>query len=158
MRYGAFSLQAVQRILAARGRPKTPLDALADDHQTYLDRLLDGEPTPPRPTSDYQALLGEEPHDGEPINPRGTTDPNHPPRTGRPRRRRAPSLHDDVTHGAADAGRRGDPGGARRGAVGGGEGIAEPPGVPAPAARRPGRGPGSSGRWSDESATRSSAS
>ena len=34
VRYGAFSLQAMQRILAARGRPKTPLEALADDHQT----------------------------------------------------------------------------------------------------------------------------
>ena len=65
VRYGAFSGQAVQRILAARGRPKAPLDALADDHQSYLDRLLDGEPTPPRPTSDYQALLGEGPHDGD---------------------------------------------------------------------------------------------
>jgi hypothetical protein len=65
VRYGAFSLQAIARILAARGRPKAPLDALADDHRTYLDRLLDGAPTPPRPTSDYQALLGEGPHDGE---------------------------------------------------------------------------------------------
>ena len=65
VRYGAFSLPAVQRILAARGRPKAPLDVLADDHQTYLDRLLDGEPTRPRPTSDYQALLGEGPHDAE---------------------------------------------------------------------------------------------
>ena len=79
VQYGAFSLQAVQRILAARGRPKTPLDALADDHQTYLDRLLDGEPTPPRPTSDYQALLGEGPHDAEPIDP-GT--PTEPPAEG----------------------------------------------------------------------------
>jgi transposase len=69
VRYGAFSLQAVQRILAARGRPKAPLDALADDHQTYLDRLLDGEPTGPRPTSDYQALLDERPDDGEPTDP-----------------------------------------------------------------------------------------
>ena len=76
VRYGAFSLQAVQRILAARGRPKTPLDVLADDHQSYLDRLLDGEPTPPRPTSDYQALLGERPHDADPTNP-GT--PSEPP-------------------------------------------------------------------------------
>jgi transposase len=65
VRYGAFSLPAVQRILAAQGRPKAPLDVLADDHQTYLDRLLDGEPTRPRPTSDYQALLGEGPHDAE---------------------------------------------------------------------------------------------
>jgi transposase len=67
VRYGAFSLQAVQRILAARGRPRAPLDALADDHRTYLDRLLEGEPTPPRPTSDYQALLGQGPHDAEPT-------------------------------------------------------------------------------------------
>ena len=80
VRYGAFSLAAVQRILAARGRPKTPLDALADDHRTYLDRLLDGQPTPPRPTSDYQALLGEGPHDAE------ATDPA--PERSRPRRAR----------------------------------------------------------------------
>ena len=79
VRYGAFSLQAVQRILAARGRPKAPLDALADDHQSYLDRLLEGEPTPPRPTSDYQALLGERPHDAEPTDP-GT--PSEPPAEG----------------------------------------------------------------------------
>jgi len=65
VRYGAFSLQAIVRILAAHGRPKAPLDALADDHRSYMDRLLDGVPTPPRPTSDYQALLGEGPHDGE---------------------------------------------------------------------------------------------
>jgi transposase len=69
VRYGAFSLQAVQRILAARGRPKAPLDTLADDHQSYIDRLLDAPATPPRPTSDYQALLGERPHDAEPTDP-----------------------------------------------------------------------------------------
>ena len=71
VRYGAFSLQAIQRILAVRGRPRTPLDALTDDHRSYLDRLLDGPPTPPRPTSDYQALLGEGPHDDEANNPGG---------------------------------------------------------------------------------------
>jgi hypothetical protein len=65
VRYGAFGLQAVARILAARGRPKAPLDTLADDHRSYLDRLLDGAPTPPRPTSDYQTLLGESLHHGE---------------------------------------------------------------------------------------------
>ena len=69
VRYGAFSPAAVRRILAARGRPRAPLDALADEHRTYLDRLLEGEPTLPRPTSDYQALLGEGPRDGEPIVP-----------------------------------------------------------------------------------------
>jgi hypothetical protein len=79
VRYGAFSLQAIARILAARGRPKAPLDALADDHRTYLDRLLEGEPTPPRPTSDYQALLGEGPHNDEPTNPEP---PSEPPAEG----------------------------------------------------------------------------
>jgi hypothetical protein len=69
VRYGAFSLQAVQRILAARGRPKAPLDALAEEHRSSIDRLLDGTPTPPRPTSDYQTLLGERPHDADPTNP-----------------------------------------------------------------------------------------
>jgi transposase len=72
VRYGAFSPAAVQRILAVRGRPRTPLDALADDHRGVLDRLSEGEPTPPRPTSDYQALLGEDPRDAE------TTDPEPP--------------------------------------------------------------------------------
>jgi transposase len=69
VQYGAFNLAAIGRILAARGRPKAPLDTLAEDHQTYLDRLLEGEPTPPRPTSDYQALLGEDSHDAEPTDP-----------------------------------------------------------------------------------------
>jgi transposase len=69
VRYGAFSLAAMQRILAVRGRPRTPLDLLADDHRTSLERLCDGEPTPPRPTSDYQALLGQDPHDAEAIDP-----------------------------------------------------------------------------------------
>jgi transposase len=69
VQYGAFSLAAIERILAVRGRPKTPLDALADDHRTYLDQLAAGEPIPPRPTSDYQALLGEDPANAEATNP-----------------------------------------------------------------------------------------
>ena len=69
VRYGAFSLMALGRILAVRGRPRTPLDMLADDHRTTFERLCDGELTPPRPTSDYQALLGQDPHDAEAIDP-----------------------------------------------------------------------------------------
>jgi transposase len=69
VRYGAFSLVAIGRILAVRGRPRTPLDMLADDHRTSLERLCDGEPTPPRPTSDYQALLGQDPHDADATDP-----------------------------------------------------------------------------------------
>jgi transposase len=66
VQYGAFSLGAIQRILAARSQPKAPLDLLIEDHRTYLESLLELEPTPPRPTSDYQALLGQGPDDGEP--------------------------------------------------------------------------------------------
>ena len=69
VRYGAFTLSAVGRILAARSRPKTPLDALDDDHRTYLDGLLDRDPIPPRPASDYQSLLREEPDDAETGGP-----------------------------------------------------------------------------------------
>jgi transposase len=78
VRYGAFSLAAVQRILAARSQPKTPLDALADDHRTYLEGLLDRDPTPPRPTSDYQDLLREEPRHGGTIRPPWEDDPEDP--------------------------------------------------------------------------------
>jgi transposase len=69
VRYGAFSLVAVQRILEARSQPKTPLDALADDHRSYLESLLDSDPAPPRPTSDYQELLQEELDNGGSIVP-----------------------------------------------------------------------------------------
>ena len=75
---GAGAGRAVRRVQPsghaahprARGAAPSAAEAApADDHQSYLDRLLEGEPTPPRPTSDYQALLGEGPHDDEATNP-----------------------------------------------------------------------------------------
>ncbi|HEU5428685.1 MAG TPA: IS21 family transposase [Actinocrinis sp.] len=69
VRYGAFSLAAVGRILAARSQPKTPLDALAEEHRSYLDNLLDRDVVLPRPVSDYQALLREDSHDAETAGP-----------------------------------------------------------------------------------------
>ncbi len=81
VQYGAFSLTAIQRILAARSQPKTPLDLLSDNHRTYLDNLLDREPAPPRPTSDYQALLGQGSQDGEPTDlPESTNSEDTKPR------------------------------------------------------------------------------
>ena len=59
VQYGAFSLVAIQRILAARSQPQTPREALADDYRTYLESLSGGEPIPPRSTAEYQALLGQ---------------------------------------------------------------------------------------------------
>jgi transposase len=75
VRFGAFSLAAVQRILEARSQPKTLLDTLADDHQSYLDEILENNLTPPRPTADYQDLLGEEPDHGRTIIPPWEDDP-----------------------------------------------------------------------------------
>jgi len=83
VRFGAFSPAAVQRILEVRSQPKTPLDALADDHRSYLDDLLENNLAPPRPTSDYQDLLREEPDDGRAIIPPWedypeASEPDHP--------------------------------------------------------------------------------
>ena len=57
VRFGAFSLAAIRRILAATAKPKPLLDELADLHRDTLDPLLREDPIGPRPTSDYQHLL-----------------------------------------------------------------------------------------------------
>jgi hypothetical protein len=76
IRFGAFSLAAMRRILAAQARPKPLLDELAELHKDALDPSLREEPIGPRPTSDYQHLLSpeqadeppckEKPHQGKP--------------------------------------------------------------------------------------------
>jgi hypothetical protein len=55
-RFGAFSLRAVERILAAQAQPKTPLESLSDQQQEHLRDLFRDKPVPPRPTSDYEQL------------------------------------------------------------------------------------------------------
>ena len=95
VRDGAFSLAAVRRILEARSRPKTPLDALADDHRSYLDGLLEKDPAPPRPTSDYQDLCARNPTMADRSSPRGKTCPRAPNGETTTTARR--SLHDDVS-------------------------------------------------------------
>jgi transposase len=57
VRFGAFSLAAIRRILAARARPKPLLDELAELQREALDPRLRQEPIGPRPTSAYQSLL-----------------------------------------------------------------------------------------------------
>jgi transposase len=64
VRFGAFSLAAVRRILAACAKPKPLLDELADLHREMLDPSLRQESIGPRPTSDYQHLLQPE-EDGD---------------------------------------------------------------------------------------------
>jgi hypothetical protein len=57
VRFGAFSLAAIRRILAATAKPKPLLDELAELHRETLDPLLRADAVGPRPTSDYQHLL-----------------------------------------------------------------------------------------------------
>jgi hypothetical protein len=57
VRFGAFSLAAMRRILAAQAKPRPLLDELAELHKDALDPSLREEPIGPRPTSDYQHLL-----------------------------------------------------------------------------------------------------
>jgi transposase len=66
IRFGAFSLAAMRRILTAQARPKPMLDKLAELHQDALDPSLREEPIGPRPTSDYQHLLSSEEADDSP--------------------------------------------------------------------------------------------
>jgi transposase len=66
VRFGAFSLAAIRRILAACAKPKPLLDELADLHRESLDPSLRQESIGPRPTSDYQHLLRPE-EDGDEI-------------------------------------------------------------------------------------------
>jgi transposase len=66
VRFGAYSAQAVERILAAQAKPKSVLEALADEQRRHLQPLLD-EPVSPRSTAEYQQLC-EEPSDHGPTN------------------------------------------------------------------------------------------
>ena len=64
VQYRAFSLSAVERILAVTARPKSLLQILADEARERLAELHPHPAVPPRPTSAYQSLL-EEPADGQ---------------------------------------------------------------------------------------------
>lgn len=66
VRYGAYSLAAVERILAAQARPKGVLEALAEEERRSLPTAFTTDPVTPRPTSDYQPLLPKEPDDDGP--------------------------------------------------------------------------------------------
>jgi transposase len=70
VRYGAYSLAAVERILAAQARPRTVLEALAEEERRSLPAALAADPVTPRLISDYQPLLPKESDDdGPPSDP-----------------------------------------------------------------------------------------
>lgn len=84
VRFGAYSAGAVERILAARAKPKSVLEALAEEAPQETRRLrpdLFDEPVPPRPMSEYRQLLEKsdvspsETHEDEPPAPDGPAGP-----------------------------------------------------------------------------------
>ncbi|MDD4892208.1 MAG: IS21 family transposase [Phycisphaerae bacterium] len=68
VQFGAFSLRAIERILAAQAQPRTPLESLGEQQQEHLRDILRDRPVPPRPTADYEQLYldPQEPPDDEP--------------------------------------------------------------------------------------------
>jgi hypothetical protein len=64
VRYGAYSHAAVERILSAQARPRTILEALAEEER-QLPPWLGEDLISPRLTSSYQYLCESEPHDAE---------------------------------------------------------------------------------------------
>jgi transposase len=79
VRFGAYSLNAVERILAAQAQPKSILDLLAEHEQQHLSARLRDNPVSQRPVADYRALGEERPAHGSPhqTDPRTATDPPH---------------------------------------------------------------------------------
>jgi hypothetical protein len=71
VRYGAYSHAAVARILLVQARPKTTLEALAEEERR-LPPWLGEDEVSPRPTSGYQYLCeSEEDEDEDPNTPEG---------------------------------------------------------------------------------------
>jgi len=75
VRFGAFSLAAIRRILAATAKPRPLGDELAQLHHDALDPSLRAEPIGPRPTSDYQHLLSPEQTDETPSQEKSKDQP-----------------------------------------------------------------------------------
>jgi transposase len=71
VRYGAYSHAAVARILSVQARPKTTLEALAEEERA-LPPWLGEDEVSPRPTSGYQYLCeSEEDEDEDPDSAQG---------------------------------------------------------------------------------------
>jgi hypothetical protein len=80
VRFGAFSLAAVRRILAATAKPKQWPDELTNLHDTLPPSLRE-DPIGPRPASDYQQLLlPEEPSHETPSQEEKSDDESDPDR------------------------------------------------------------------------------
>jgi transposase len=66
VRFGAYTLAAVERILATQAQPKPVLDTLADALRRQLPARLGDNPVSPRPLADYQNLIEDSTAHGPP--------------------------------------------------------------------------------------------
>jgi transposase len=67
VQYGAYAAAAVERVLAAQARPKSLTSLLAEDERRVLPSSPEDQAAvEPRPTSEYQPLLPQEPCADEP--------------------------------------------------------------------------------------------
>jgi transposase len=67
VRFGAHSLNAIERILAAQAQPKSVLDTLAEQEQRPLPARLSDNPISQRPTTEYRHLIQEPTAHGAPT-------------------------------------------------------------------------------------------
>jgi hypothetical protein len=65
VRYGAYTAAAVQRILQTQARPRELPETLAEGERVLLPGTCSGGSIGPRPTSDYQGLIPQEPANDE---------------------------------------------------------------------------------------------
>jgi transposase len=75
VRFGAYSLGAVERILAAQAQPKSVLETLADQERRRLPAHLRDNPVSPRPTTEYHRLGEEATGHGPPPETRSDHQP-----------------------------------------------------------------------------------
>jgi hypothetical protein len=69
VRFGAYSLNAVERILAVQARPQSILAALADRERRHVPDHLRDNPVSPRPAADYRNFVEESIDHGSPQDP-----------------------------------------------------------------------------------------
>jgi hypothetical protein len=73
VRFGAYSVGAVERILAAQAQPKSVLQTLADAERRHVQPLL-ANPVAPRSTGEYQRLWEAPDHGQVKQAPEGSPD------------------------------------------------------------------------------------
>jgi transposase len=69
VRFGAYSLNAIERILAAQAKPQSILDALADRERRRLPDHLRDDPVAPRSTTEYRNLVEDSDDHAPPQDP-----------------------------------------------------------------------------------------